>query len=62
MLLQPISSNVDAECLCAPRLWAGEESRLDVAGMFYGIGHTPNASLISKHVELDDKGYVKVGC
>ncbi len=28
--------------------------------MFYGIGHQPNSGLISKHVELDDKGYVKV--
>lgn len=38
----------------------GQGSRLDVAGMFYGIGHQPNSNLISKHVELDDKGYVKV--
>lgn len=38
----------------------GETSKLDVAGMFYGIGHQPNADLIRNHVELDDKGYVKV--
>lgn len=39
---------------------AGEKSQLEVAGMFYGIGHTPNSKLISQHVELDESGYVKV--
>lgn len=31
-----------------------------MAGMFYGIGHQPNTSLIEGQVELDEKGYVKV--
>jgi len=38
----------------------GEKSTLDVAGMFYGIGHTPNSKLVAAQVELDEKGYVKV--
>ncbi len=28
--------------------------------MFYGIGHQPNSGLVSKYVEVDEKGYVKV--
>lgn len=33
---------------------------LAVAGLFYGIGHTPNSGLVKGQVELDDAGYVKV--
>ncbi len=33
---------------------------MEVAGLFYGIGHQPNTSLISHRVELDESGYVKV--
>ena len=39
----------------------GEEKRLPVAGLFYGIGHTPNSSIF-KGVETDEAGYVKVQC
>ncbi len=39
---------------------AGEERKLEVRGLFYGIGHTPNSDLVKDQVELDDKGYVKV--
>jgi thioredoxin reductase (NADPH) len=38
----------------------GEERKLPVRGMFYGIGHTPNSGLIKGQVELDDQGYVVV--
>ncbi len=38
----------------------GEERKLDVRGLFYGIGHQPNSHLVQGQVELDDKGYVKV--
>ncbi|GAX78677.1 hypothetical protein CEUSTIGMA_g6115.t1 [Chlamydomonas eustigma] len=38
----------------------GVRSTLDVAGLFYGIGHQPNSKLISHRVEVDEKGYVKV--
>lgn len=37
-----------------------EKRALEAKGLFYGIGHQPNSGLISKWVELDDKGYVKV--
>lgn len=38
----------------------GEKRDLPAAGLFYGIGHQPNSSLVSKRVEVDDKGYIKV--
>jgi thioredoxin reductase (NADPH) len=41
-------------------LQSGEKTRLEVAGMFYGIGHQPNSGLIKEYVEVDEKGYVKV--
>lgn len=37
-----------------------QQQQLDVAGLFYGIGHQPNTRLIEGQVELDDQGYVKV--
>ena len=36
----------------------GEESKLDVKGLFYAIGHTPNTSLFKGQLELDDVGYI----
>eukprot|EP00199_Chlamydomonas_sp_CCMP681_P000629 CAMPEP_0119103610 /NCGR_PEP_ID=MMETSP1180-20130426/2015_1 /TAXON_ID=3052 ORGANISM="Chlamydomonas cf sp, Strain CCMP681" /NCGR_SAMPLE_ID=MMETSP1180 /ASSEMBLY_ACC=CAM_ASM_000741 /LENGTH=484 /DNA_ID=CAMNT_0007088163 /DNA_START=14 /DNA_END=1468 /DNA_ORIENTATION=+ len=38
----------------------GTTRQLDVAGLFYGIGHQPNTKLFSEHVELDALGYVRV--
>jgi thioredoxin reductase (NADPH) len=38
----------------------GEERKLPVRGLFYGIGHTPNSRLVEGQVELDEKGYVVV--
>jgi thioredoxin reductase (NADPH) len=37
----------------------GEESVLDVTGMFVAIGHDPRSGLVKGQVELDDEGYVK---
>ncbi|KAI3850591.1 hypothetical protein MKX03_024126 [Papaver bracteatum] len=39
---------------------SGEESVLDVKGLFYGIGHTPNSELLAGQIELDSSGYVLV--
>ncbi|MEQ8998053.1 MAG: thioredoxin-disulfide reductase [Coleofasciculus sp. B1-GNL1-01] len=36
----------------------GEESDLQVKGLFYAIGHTPNTSLFQGQLDLDDVGYV----
>ncbi len=36
----------------------GEESTLDVAGMFVAIGHDPRSELVVGQVKLDEAGYV----
>ena len=37
----------------------GEDSTIDVTGLFVAIGHEPNSSLLKGQVELEDNGYVK---
>lgn len=37
-----------------------EEKVLEVKGLFYGIGHTPNSQLLGGQVELDSTGYILV--
>lgn len=39
---------------------SGEESVLEVKGLFYGIGHSPNSQLLEGQIELDGAGYVLV--
>jgi thioredoxin reductase (NADPH) len=36
----------------------GENSQLNVRGLFYAIGHTPNTDLLQGQLDLDDKGYL----
>jgi thioredoxin reductase (NADPH) len=38
----------------------GEESTLDVTGMFVAIGHDPRSALVRGQVDIDDEGYVRV--
>ena len=38
----------------------GDESRLQVKGLFYGIGHTPNSTIFDGQIQLDQGGYVVV--
>jgi thioredoxin reductase (NADPH) len=38
----------------------GEESTLDVTGMFVAIGHDPRSALVAGQVGTDDAGYVTV--
>ncbi|GAA1801489.1 thioredoxin-disulfide reductase [Planosporangium flavigriseum] len=38
----------------------GEETKLDVTGVFVAIGHDPRSELFRGQVELDGEGYVKV--
>ncbi|KXN71320.1 FAD/NAD(P)-binding domain-containing protein [Conidiobolus coronatus NRRL 28638] len=37
-----------------------EESRLDVRGLFYAIGHTPNTKEFGNQIETFEDGYIKV--
>jgi len=37
----------------------GEESTLEVSGMFVAIGHDPRSALVRGQVDLDNEGYVK---
>jgi thioredoxin reductase (NADPH) len=37
----------------------GAENQIDVRGLFYAIGHTPNTSLFQGQIDLDEVGYVK---
>ncbi len=38
----------------------GEETELDVAGVFIAIGHDPRTELVKGQVALDDQGYIAV--
>ena len=39
-------------------LKTGEESTLNVGGLFVAIGHEPNTKLFKNQIKLDDEGYV----
>src|SRR5215470_11037933 len=39
---------------------SGEETTLDVTGVFVAIGHDPRSELLRDQVELDESGYVRV--
>lgn len=38
----------------------GVEKDLDVSGVFFAIGHSPNSDFISGNLERDEAGYIKV--
>lgn len=40
---------------------SGEESVLDVTGVFVAIGHVPNTTLVAGQLHLDENGYVLTG-
>ena len=37
-----------------------ESSEINVAGIFYAIGHTPNTSIFDGQLDLDEAGYIKI--
>ena len=38
----------------------GQVRQVEVAGLFYAIGHTPNTSIFNGQLDLDDAGYIKL--
>ena len=38
----------------------GEESEVEVAGLFVAIGHKPNTAFLKGQVELKDNGYIQL--
>ena len=36
-----------------------ENSELEIKGLFYAIGHTPNTDFLNKQISIDEKGYIK---
>jgi thioredoxin reductase (NADPH) len=37
-----------------------ESREVNVAGIFYAIGHTPNTSIFDGQLDLDEAGYIKI--
>jgi len=38
---------------------SGEESRLDISGLFVAIGHVPNTAILAGHLDMDEAGYIR---
>jgi len=41
-------------------LQTGEKQKIEAAGMFLAIGHTPNTKFLKGQIETDEKGYVQL--
>ena len=37
-----------------------ENREIEVGGIFYAIGHTPNTGIFNGQLDLDDAGYIKI--
>lgn len=53
-----VNGDVKVSSLTLKDTITGEESQLDVTGLFVAIGHTPNTSLFKDQIELDDMDYI----
>ena len=38
----------------------GEQESVNIDGVFYAIGHTPNSALFKPYVDTDEHGYIVV--
>lgn len=58
----PLEAKGDGDLLTGLRIKdtkTGEESDLQVNGLFYAIGHIPATSLVKDQVDCDEDGYIK---
>jgi thioredoxin reductase (NADPH) len=60
VVTQVIDGGGKVRGLAVRNVKTGEESALDVTGVFVAIGHDPRSDLFRGQIELDDEGYVKV--
>jgi len=52
------SGEKNLEKLLIRNIITQEEKWLDVNGLFYAIGHTPNTGFLGKQIQLDEDGYI----
>jgi thioredoxin reductase (NADPH) len=57
-VVDEVIGNGSVEALALSDTETGEQSRLDVQGLFVAIGHDPNTDLFKGQLELDENGYV----
>ena len=57
---RPIFDKTGLTGLVIKNTATNQESDLQVDGLFYAIGHTPNSSIFAPYVDLDENGYIKV--
>jgi len=57
-VVHDVVGNGSVEALLLRDTATGDESRLDVEGLFVAIGHDPNTSLFVDQLELDENGYI----
>ena len=59
-----VTEVLGGDCVTGLRLRdteTGEESTLEVTGMFVAIGHDPNSQLVRDVLPTDDDGYLRIG-
>ena len=56
---EPLFDHTGLTGIIVKNIQTKEEQTLNVHGLFYAIGHTPNSKLFTSYVDLDENGYIK---
>ena len=59
-VVESINGDARVESVTLRDTVTGEHRQLEVSGVFVAIGHDPRSTLVTRQVELDEAGYVKV--
>lgn len=59
--VEEIQGEEQVECLLLKNQKTGEESKLQVAGVFIAVGTVPDTDMVKGVVEMDEKGYIVAG-